>query len=951
MRARGTRWRILLGAALAAGLGGWPSAEGQVPADAPGHAGQGQHAGHAHAAPPGAAGAYRMLHHWRFRPADADADWGSAEIPGNLHADLLREGIIPHPWAGTNEDSLQWVHERDWAYAHTLTLTEADLAHDRIELVFEGLDTYADVYVNGAHALRANNAFRAWTIPAAGLLEPGDNTIEVVFRAPGPEEERLARASRVDDWPGGLRALSRKPAHHDGWDWAPRYRTMGISHNAYFRAWSGARLADAHLRLDSLRGAGRTVRPAEGWEGGTFVPDTAWLTLEVAIEAAADAELGLHLGGELPPAAWTVRVADGLTRIRHTVVLPAPRLWWTWDLLPEGDAEPALYRAAVWIGPSAEGPAPQPDPATALDTRRWPLGLRVAELVSPWRPEPLAARSGETPGDTAAAPFYLRLNGRPVYARGANWVPTSTFAFGYVPDYLRLLADVRATGLNLLRVWGGGRYEYDVFYDACDRAGILVWQDAMFACAMVPGPATGLPEWADNVDAELEEQIRRLRRHPSVALWCGNNESAEGWLRWGWRNDRSNKERERLEADYDRLFHERLPDLLGRLDPAMAYWPSSPGYGRADPASYRRGDAHDWWVWHDGWPFRHYEDALPRFMSEFGFQAYPDPRTIAAWRGGLPALMDSADAFLAAHQKHPRGAAVIDGFLRRWFGETLPDSLLPYVYLSQWLQAEGMGRAVEAQRARRPWTMGSVYWQLNDVWPAVSWSGIDVDGRWKALQHRLARSMAPVALALDWDSAGAALTLLHDADASAGLVWQVELWTAAGQRLYDAAGFVEARPEARVPLWSASAEALADLSCDDVLLHAELRELGRVTASVTRLPGLPVDWPMAESGITWRAETNADGWPRVRLRAEHPALGVWLHTPYEGRFSDNGFDLLPGREIVVDLEPPFGRKPGWNVEIPDPERFRASLRVLTLGDVLSAARAAAAERAPLPERD
>jgi beta-mannosidase len=479
----------------------------------------------------------------------------------------------------------------------------------------------------------------------------------------------------------------------------------------------------------------------------------------------------------------------------------------------------------------------------------------------------------------------------------------------------------------------------------------------MFACGMVPGANTRLPDFTENVEREIREQARRLRRHPSLALWCGNNEIAEGWARWGWQNGRSKKELRKMEADYRALFEEAMPTWLSEEDPYTAYWPSSPSYGRADPRAYTMGDAHDWWVWHDGRPFKSLEYRQPRFMSEFGFQAYPDLRTIAAWRGGLPELMDTADAFLKAHQKHPRGAEQIHRFLLEELGDALPDSFAHYVYLSQWLQGEGMARAVAAQRRNRPWTMGSLYWQFNDVWPAVSWSGIDVDGRWKAMQYRLQRAYAPIAPSLWVDSVEQdgrmeerwGMTLVNDTRKAEQVVWSVQIFSAAGEMHYDAAGYTQVKPGRVDTVWKAEKQNMAALQREDAVLYTEIRRMGEILGHDARLICSPCSWPLDESGLTYRIEWGSDGWPELLLRVEHPAIGIWLHSPYEGRFSENGFDLMPGREVRVSFDPPFGRKPDWNVEIPDPVRFAESLRVFSLGDVLEGPRKRAALEMPLDE--
>jgi len=864
-------------------------------------------------------GAYEMFHHWDFREASDSADWGRAEVPGNLHLDLLRLGRIPHPFSGTVEDSLQWIGERDWSYRSHLHVSDTLLASGHPEMVFEGLDTYADIYLNGVFVKHTNNMFRRWVIPVEGLLLPGHNSVEVVFRATGPREAALQARSGYA-FPGGSRVFTRKAQYHYGWDWGPRYITAGIWKNAALQTWNRARILDVHYRLDSLvaEPSGllprRVVTPAGGWAQDPFNPDVAWVTALVELEADGEHALLLKLGEEFPGQEWSVVTRTGKQMLEFSFSVTQLKLWWS-----RGLGESFQYRARLWLE--------DPESGLALDQDWQNVGLRIVELVR----EPDSANI-----QGSSESFYFRLNGVPVYARGANWIPTSSFVFGYVPDYQRLLRDAERSNINMLRVWGGGIYELDVFYDWCSRNGILVWQDFMFACAMYPGAATGLPEFTENVRLEATEQIKRLRRYPAMALWCGNNENAEGWARWGWQDQFNNEQRAALEQDYDALFESLLPRLVGQLNPEIDYWPSSPRWGRGDKRYLSEGDAHDWWVWHDGKPFASMETAIPRFMSEFGFQAYPDVQTLAKWRGSLPERFDTAEAFLEAHQKHPRGAAVVDRFMRAEFGHTLPETFSEYVYLSQWLQADGMGKGLEAQRRARPYCMGSLYWQYNDVWPSVSWSGIDVEGRWKALQYRVRRSFSDLMVSSHRDSSGVLhCQAVNDGRETAGVVWELSVYSAAGERLHHLAAFTDVPPGTSTQLWAGTADDWPGLKRKDILVHAELREMGSLASEHFWYPGRAGDWPYVRPNLQWRVEAGPGGAAQVRLSADQPVRGVWLQASQPGWFSDNSFDLLPGREKVVVFEPAGGGLPG---SVPPPpadlKAFEEGLKVLELGGVL-----------------
>ena len=866
-------------------------------------------------------GGYQMFHHWDFRPADGEADWGRAEVPGNLHLDLLRQNLIPDPFAGTNEDSLQWIGERDWSYRSHLHVTDSFLNTGHPEMVFEGLDTYADIYFNGILVQRTNNMFRRWVVPVQGKMQPGHNAVEIVFRAPEKAEAAL-RAKAGMDFPGGNRVFSRKAQYHYGWDWGPRYLTAGIWRSAFLQTWNRARILNVQYQLDSLTAEPtanlprRTVTPSGGWSQDPFDPDTAWVSITIELEADGEHDLQLKLGEQLPGQSMAIKTRPGRQQVTMRVSIPKPKLWWS-----RGLGEPTLYRTRVWLQ----------DPQSGLDMDQHftNIGLRMIELVREQDPPSLGLPD-------SSESFYFSLNGVPVYARGANWIPTNSFLFGYLPDYERLLRDATRSNINMLRVWGGGIYELDIFYDWCSRNGILVWQDFMFACAMYPGEATGLPEVTENIRIEATEQIQRLRNYPALALWCGNNEIAEGWERWGWKDAYNTEQRQALEKDYHTLFEELLPRLTTQLNPEVPYWPSSPLFGRGDARYLSKGDAHDWWVWHDGMPFDNLEKAVPRFMSEFGFQAYPDVSTIEKYRGSMPTLFDTADHFLEAHQKHPRGAAVVDRFMRDEFGNILPDSFAHYVYLSQWLQADGMGRGFDAQHRARPYCMGSLYWQFNDVWPSVSWSGIDVEGRWKALQYRVRRSFSDVAVSSWRDDQGRIKsTVVSDRRESTGVVWEISLWKQDGSKLHHLSGYTDIPPLTATELWSGSPIDWPELKRKDIILHVEIRELGMLLSEHFWYPGKASDWSTDDPSLQWRVERSPNGQARVRLRSEKPVRGIWLQSGEPGWFSDNAFDLLPGREAVVDFEPAgVGLPCAALPETADLTTFTSQLKVMHLGQVL-----------------
>jgi beta-mannosidase len=456
--------------------------------------------------------------------------------------------------------------------------------------------------------------------------------------------------------------------------------------------------------------------------------------------------------------------------------------------------------------------------------------------------------------------------------------------------YRRLVEDAAGANMNMLRVWGGGIYEDDLFYDLCDERGILVWQDFMFANAMYPGDSA----FTANVGSEIIDAVKRLRDHPSIALWCGNNEISEGWHRWGWQDGFTMRRRSDIWDDYRRLFQEMIPRIVDSLMHESNYWESSPLFGRGDPRHQYQGDAHYWGVWHDAEPFEMFEKKVPRFMSEFGFQSFPEMASIEQF---VPDSMRYRDSpALRAHEKHPRGFSLIDEYIGRDYRP--PKDFASLVYLSQVVQAEGITRGIEAERRARPRCMGSLYWQLDDCWPAVSWSSIDYYGRWKALHYYVKRAYRD--LIVSFESTGDTLFVYAVSDRP--------LDTSGDLRcvLMDFMGTVrlDTLVHRIIPANRSTMLRAIDLrrftraELRYMLLSADLLVERGGTASGIFLFDTPKNLPLTDPAIECKLEPAAGGY-RIVLRARAFAKNVCLRCDIDGAFSDNYFDLLPGtgREI------------------------------------------------------
>lgn len=822
---------------------------------------------------------------WQMRAA-SDSAWLPATVPGTVHTDLLAAGRTPDPLTGDHEAELAWIEDEDWIYRRDFDVDPDILDHDEVALVFEGLDTYAHVTLNGSAILDTDNQFRTWRAQVRDLLKPGVNHLEVRFDSPVRVGAQLAAAS---PWPiphqepdaSAARAFTRKAAYDYGWDWGPRYVTSGIWKPVRLEATSGARIADV-------------------WVGHTiWWPDSARVEVNVAL-SSPDRTTPVRVGVRSPDDAFAPIVADippargndPTWRFTTFVIIHHPQAWWPRGM---GEEPGHLYDIAVDV----------------VQGRRWDrltrrVGLRRIELVT----EP----------DSVGESFRFEVNDRPVFARGANLVPPDHF----VPradsaTYARILDDAVAANMNMLRVWGGGVYLPDVFYDLADERGVMVWQDFMFANTLVPGDSAFVATSAE----EAAEQVRRLRHHASLALWCGNNEIAEGWANWGWRDEYTPDMAEKVDAAYRHLFEEVLPGEVALNDSLTDYIPSSPRIGWGHPESLTEGDSHYWGVWWGMEPFRVYAQKVPRFASEFGFQALPDPVTLAGFggdgAGAAPAGPSSLDdPLLRAHEKHATGLETIRTYLERDWPVPSDDSLDAWSYVSQLAQARGVGLALEAHRRSWPRTAGTLFWQLNDTWPVVSWSSVDVHGRWKALQYESRRIFAPVAVLADrWaDTLG---------------VWVAADTAVSGTlrlRVLDLDGHEVAAREVAVDgagaAWRGTRSELLPQGIDprSVVVVASLETPDGAVVSDHAFFVSPRDLTLPEPEVeVVSAEADGDAW-NVTLTARRFAFATRISVEGVGtRASANYVDLLPGEPMTVRLIP----------ESPTPD-LPGRLRLRTLAD-------------------
>ena len=798
-------------------------------------------------------------HGWQFRqvtsaPQEPEAGWLPATVPGDVHLDLLANKKIDDPFFRGNEPKLQWIENESWEYRLRFDVTPSMLARSNVDMVFDGLDAAAQVYVNGTQVLAADNMFRIWRVSVKGYLHTGKNLLRVVFPSPIKAAQEVAAR---DPWQPktktDFKTYIRKAAYEYGWDWGPRFVTSGIWRPVQLEAWDKVRIADFAIRQ---RDVSSEVAHADA-------------EVEVESASAGSARVSVQYTDNGKPV--TLSTVANLHAGRNIIDLPVeirqPKLWY-----PAGYGDQPLYEFTAQVGAVGQ-------PA---ETRKVKAGLRSIVLhrqLDKW------GRS-----------FELIVNGIPVFAKGADVIPFDSFPNRVTTaDYRRILESARDANMNMIRHWGGGYYETDEFYAICDELGIMVWQDFMFGNDWQPGTY----DFKLNIEAEADDQVRRLRNHPSIVVWCGNNET-ESALGWNGRQSLPADVRYQMWQDYLTEFSGILPRVVARLDSETPYWPSSPSADyEALSDHYQSGDAHIWDVWHGRVPFSTYETHHARFVTEYGFQSFPEMKTIEAFT--LPE--DRTGIFtpvMLGHQKNDEGNSIIHDYLLKDYSE--PKDFASFLYVSQVLQAEGIKIGAEHFRRSRPETMGSIFWQLNDCWPVASWSSIDYYGRWKALQYYARRFYAPILVSPHVEDGSLKVYIVSDKTKAAPATLRVRLMDFGGKVLLEDSHAVDVTPlDSKVyldwPLKKLSDAGAADTS--RVFIAAELTANG---AQISR--NLVYLAPTKEIHLKPAAlkveTTGGNGSYKVRITSPVLARSVYLSFgDLDVKLSDNYFNLLPGETAEI----------------------------------------------------
>ncbi len=804
---------------------------------------------------------------WEFSQAGSN-EWMSARVPGTVHQDLLDHGRLPDPFYGMNEQKVQWVEKEDWLYRTVFTVTADQLKSDAAWLTFEGLDTYADVYLNGSLLLKADNMFVGHKLAVKDVLREGENRLMIRFRSPVEETapqwdtDGFNYPADNDHSEKRMSVYTRKAPYSYGWDWGIRLATSGIWRPVELTFCNGAAIDDFFVRQQEVTEQVAKVDNQLEINNVTTTPKEAQVKVVYAYGEQADT------------LTRTVVLQPGKNSLSMPAWIEKPHLW-----MPNGWGDPALYTFTATV--SVDG--------KEVASREEAIGLRSIRVVME--------------DDKDGKSFYFEVNGKPMFAKGSNYIPGDALLPNMTGErYARLFEDIRAANMNMVRVWGGGIYEDDRFYEEADRNGILVWQDFIFACTTYPHD----PTFLKRVSEEAVYNMRRLRNHASLAMWCGNNEIYEGMRYWGWKDKYSPVVWKEMTEGYDVLFRQLLPELVEANDPGRFYMHGSPyeaNWGR--PESWKIADSHNWGTWYGQKPFESLDTEIPRFMSEYGFQAFPEMKTIRMFAS--PEDYELESPVMNAHQKASIGNFLIKKTMALYY--KVPEKFEDLIYAGLILQGQGMRHGIEAHRRHRPYCMGSLPWQLNDSWPVVSWSSIDYYGNWKAMHYQIRRAFAPVLVDAIKEGNNLSYYIMSDRLTDEELTLNLELMDFNGKvyRKQKVDGLLPANTS-KLFYQEPVEQALAGRDSATTFMHMVVKsKKGEVLSDEIYYFAHPKDQLLPKTPLHWQVKQKK-GYCEVTVKADKLARDIFIEVPVQGvRFSDNFFDLLPGQKKKVIITSPDGK--------------------------------------------
>ncbi len=835
-----------------------------------------------------------LTNDWEFQEKGT-LKWLTADVPGCVHTDLINNDLIENPFYRTNESKVQWIDKKDWVYINYFHLNDEELKIANHELRFEGLDTYSKVYLNDSLILQSNNMHRTYTVNVTKQLNKGSNCLKVLLESPIRKGLELYDSldykipvsandqAETGNVPDGKRVsvFTRKAGYHYGWDWGPRLVTSGIWRPITLVSWKKIRITNLDINY-TIDGPVRVQ---------------ANVTIESSDEGR-NGYLELKLNDSVVTVLKKIDLKKGSQKLIANFIVEKPKLWW-----PKGMGNQHLYNIKAEF-----------KSADLIDEMSQQIGIRSIELI----PD---------------SNFHFKVNDRATFIKGVNYIPQDLFLTRVKDkDYKRLLYAAADANMNMIRVWGGGIYENNRFYEICDSLGLMVWQDFMFACAMYPGD----DDFLENVRLEAEDNYQRLKQHPCIALWCGNNENLSAWKRWGWEEtvikEQSPEIAQRIWKSYDTLFHQILPKVVNPNPEGNKnnlnnyhknYWASSPSASVGVPESYSSGDTHYWGVWWGKEPFENFNSTISCFMSEYGFQSFPEYSSFKKFATSNDEGMYSE--VMKHHQRSSIGNATIEQYMKREF--ITPKKFESLLYTSQILQADGIRLGIEAHRRNKK-CMGSIYWQLNDCWPGASWSSIDYYGKWKALHYAVKKAFKPVIISHEFIDSNLHISVISDH-------WEkfngrIEVVLSKFEKLNDLNSWekeVDLKPYESVSTLIISKKQLSQgQNKKGSYLRLMLKENEQVVSSknVYFLPfkELKIACPLLTTQVSIDEKTQKIN---VTIKSQNFAKGIHVTSSSLKNFSDNFFDLPINGEktITMDLTN--------NIDVSE---LVSSIKVVSLWDTL-----------------
>jgi beta-mannosidase len=763
----------------------------------------------------------------------------------------MNNKVIPDPFKDENEKKVLWIENENWDYQTSFTVSLKELDNQNIDLVFYGLDTFSEIYLNGKFLKKTDNMFRKWTISVKQNLKTGDNILQIKFKSSVNVGKELAKKVSFT-MPESPRSFVRKAQYQFGWDWGPRLVTAGIWKDVTLNFWNQVKLENVKIEQKAL-----TKQKAD-----------LNIHAEIFAEKAGDFKVSINNQSQ------NISLKQGLNTISIPYQIKNPKLW-----QPSGWGDPNLYDIKFSLQKDSK--------ILAEKTER--IGLRTVELIQE--------------KDSKGKSFYLKINGNSLYIKGTNWIPSDSFTPRISKEkYQKLIKDSKEANMNMIRVWGGGIYENDEFYRACDENGILVWQDFMFAGSFYPADEN----FQQNVEFEVKDQVERLQNHPSLALWCGNNEVDEAIVNWGYQKQFKYSKEDSLQVwkDYKKIFHEVIPNAIKKYATSdkTIYWPSSPSIGWGHKESLTEGDSHYWGVWWGEQPFEIFNEKVGRFMSEYGFQGMPTLETTKAMFSGTPDL-NLQNGTIKAHEKHARGWEIIDTYMKRDY--KIPTDFVKYNYISQLLQARGMQIAIEAHRRAKPYNMGTLYWQLNDCWPVVSWSSIDYLGNWKALHYQIKRSFEnQVILAEEKDGILNFYAVNDELKKFENVQLELEVNKFDGENISTSVSVRNGKSLEGILQFDPAGinELIGNSDKNEVFLNLIVRGKNeKIIAENNYFFAKPKDLKLPKPTIKIKKISSTE----IEISTDVLAKDVYLIG--DTHFSDNFFDLLPKTSKKIKLSKPLGK--------------------------------------------